>query len=405
MSIKEFIIEELRKNTSRQEMYFKAKRNLDYNKDYKTFSDYVTKVKRRNVLKKNNDVLKNEKNKLNHLDSNEELILDQLKPKKFIDVKSLAKSLSLNKNEIMALIENLRKKGFEVIYTDDKISLSDHEVVSGNITQPLEDKEIIFGVASDLHFGSKACQLTALNEFCHICKKNDVKYIFSPGDIVAGNNIYPGQLYDIYAMSADKQEQSVIKNLPKGFEWIMIGGNHDYGFIKKGGGHNPLLVIENYRDDVKYVGFDEANVPILNNVDLKMWHPSGGAPYSISYRLQKGIEQIAFDELKSVCDGSKEKPTLRFVLAGHLHIQMQAMFGSIFGMQCGTFEGTTNYLKRKGLSPSIGGWIVKATLGPDTLLKNFEAKFHMFKEIENDWKNYDHEIPVQPRITSPIFEG
>ena len=82
---------------------------------------------------------------------------------------------------------------------------------------------------------------------------------------------------------------------------------------------------------------------------------------------------------------------------------MQAMFGSIWGAQCGTFEGQTNYLKRKGLVPSIGGWIVKASLGHNGLLKNFESKFYIFDEIEDDWKNYKHTIPLE-QITKPIFE-
>lgn len=398
-NLREFIIDGLKKNINRKELYFKSVQKFGYDKPYRNFSKYVSKLKNKN----NKKIIEN--NKLNNLNYNEKILLDNLKNKKFIEIDEISYNLNLNKTDIIHIINDLRKKGFELIYFDEKIRLSNNEVLSNNkINDNLGDNEIIFGVASDLHFGSKSCQITALNEFCHLCKKEGVKYIFSPGDIVAGSNLYPGQMYDVYALSADEQEQSVIKNLPSGFEWIMIGGNHDYSFIKKGGGHNPLLVLENYRKDITYVGFDEATIPILNGVDLMMWHPSGGVPYSISYRLQKGVEQIAFDELKNVCMGNKEKPTLRFILAGHLHIQMQAMFGSIFGMQCGTFEGTTNYLKRKGLSPSIGGWIVKATLGKNGLLKNFEAKFHMFEEIENDWKNYNHEINHNYNINKPIFE-
>ena len=73
------------------------------------------------------------------------------------------------------------------------------------------------------------------------------------------------------------------------------------------------------------------------------------------------------------------------------------------GAQCGSFEGQTNYLKRKGLVPSIGGWIVKATLGLNGLLKNFEAKYYIFNEIEDDYRNYKHSIP-DSKIEKPIFE-
>jgi hypothetical protein len=136
-----------------------------------------------------------------------------------------------------------------------------------------------------------------------------------------------------------------------------------------------------------------------------MIHPSGGVPYAISYRLQKTVEQIAYSELSGIAYGSKERPSIRFVLSGHLHIQMQAMFGSILGLQAGCFEGQTNYLKRKGLFPSIGGWIIKASLGKNGLLKNFEAKFYIFEEIIDDWENYHHTVDEETEIGKPLFEG
>jgi hypothetical protein len=126
-------------------------------------------------------------------------------------------------------------------------------------------------------------------------------------------------------------------------------------------------------------------------------------PYAMSYRLQKGIAQIAFHELQNVSSSIKDKPTIRFVLAGHLHIQMQAMFGSIFGAQCGSFEGTNNLLKRLGIVPAIGGWIIKASLGRNNLLRSFDAKFYIFEEIEDDWKNYRHYISKVNGSDKPVF--
>jgi len=90
-------------------------------------------------------------------------------------------------------------------------------------------------------------------------------------------------------------------------------------------------------------------------------------------------------------------------LAGHLHIQLQAMFGSIFGMQCGTFEGQTGFLRRLGLYPQVGGYIVKADISRNGLLRNFNAKFYMWpKQIEDDWRNYKHSIE-KSKIVKPIF--
>lgn len=391
-NLSDFILDGLRNNMNRRELYFKALENFNYQKSYKNFSNYVTKIKRR-YMDNTNDIQ----------DPNSHLV-SILRNRQYVSLDELSNKMSESKSSILKICNNLRKEGYEIIYFNDKIKLSFKEILETNsINRNLEDREIVFGVASDLHFGSKACQITALNEFCKICQDNDVKYIFSPGDLLAGHNVYPGQLFDIYAHGAAEQEESLLANLPEGFQWIVIGGNHDYSFIKSSG-HNPLSVIQNYRDDIKYVGFDWARIPILKNVDLMMWHPSGGTPYSISYRLQKGVEQIAFNELRDICDKDDKQHTLRFILAGHLHIQLQAMFGPIFGIQSGTFEGTTNYLKRKGLFPSIGGWIIKACLGQDNKFKNFEAKFHLFEEIDEDWRNYSHSLDKKEQISKPLFE-
>lgn len=334
-----------------------------------------------------------------------DLFVDLIVKNKAIPLIDLCNTLNCAPFRIDEIVEYHRSKGMDVSSQDGFVFMNVDVIPDVERVDTLSDtNEIIFGVASDLHFGSKSCQITALNEFCHIAAKEGVKHILSPGDIFTGTSVYPGHNYDVYALSAEEQEQSCIVNLPTGFEWFMLGGNHDYSFIKRGGGHNPVLAVSNMREDIHYVGFDEADVPILPGVDAKLWHPSGGVPYSISYRLQKGIEQVAYNELSKIMKDIKEKPTVRFVLSGHLHIQMQALFGSIFGCQSGCFEGQTDYLKRKGLFPAIGGYVIKASLGKNGLLKSFEAKFHIFDEVEDDWKRYKHETNGHSKISVPIFK-
>jgi len=327
--------------------------------------------------------------------------IDYLKIKKIVSFIEICDIFNCSPQKINKFIDKFRNEGYEISTDGNRIFLSTNSIKEVSEIKQIGTTEIIFGVASDIHFGSKACQITALNEFSEICKKKGIRHMFIPGDLVAGYNVYNGQEYDLYALSAQEQIATTIKNLPTGFNWYVLGGNHDYSFMTKGG-LNILNYISSKRNDIYYVGFDDVNIPLLNNVELKMWHPRGCVPYSASYRLQKGIEQITYNELQSVVRGVKDKPSLRFVLSGHLHIQVQAMFGSIFGAQCGCFEGTTNYLKRLGLVPCIGGYIIKASLGKNGLLKNFDAKFYIFEEIENDWENYCHSLPEDLKL-SPIF--
>ncbi len=406
---------------SLEQMYRIAKSVYGYDKGFSTFRKYVANLRWRLGLDEPQpESDKNQESMDQQLQlqlqlpqsgtrdssepSNDEVFLELLQRNDVLNLYDVCETLECYPRVISEMVDDLRSQGFEIYFENNMLSLSSRVVGGAERVGQLEDREIIYGVASDLHFGSSACQITALKEFAEICASRGVKHIFCPGDIVAGYKVYPGQEQDVYAYTSKEQEDSVMCNLPEGFQWYMLGGNHDYTFISKGGGHNVIRALANRRDDIHYVGFDDATIPILDGVDLQMWHPSGGVPYSHSYRVQKGAEQIAFSELRSVVSGAKEKPTIRFLLAGHLHIQMQVMIGSMFAMQCGCFEGQTNYLRRKALIPNIGGYIVEASLNPGGRLRNFDAKFHLFEEIENDWTNYSHTVRDDSDIEGPVFE-
>jgi len=394
----EFVKFKIIKGFSTRDIYDNARTQFSYKGDIATFRKYVSGVKRNHL--KDQPSLKTKKDR-----STGEEFLEILKKRKVVNGNELCDILECDSDKIFEIINYYRNQGYEIICEQDRIILSNVIASEGStVNVPLEDTEIIFGVASDLHFGSKECQITHLKEFAEICRKKGVKYMFVPGDVCAGYNVYPGQQFEVYALSAEEQEESVILNLPKGFEYYVIGGNHDYSFIKRGGGHNPMLSIEAQRPDFHYIGFDDADVPILPGVDMKMLHPSGGVPYSYSYRLQKNVEQIAYSELAKISRNVKDKPSIRFLLSGHLHIQLQSLFGTILGMQCGCFEGQTSYLKRKGLYPTVGGYIVQADMRKrDGMIMNFDTKFYVFPDhIEDDWKNYTHTI-TKPKMDKPLF--
>ncbi len=397
----DYIEKSLEKNTSIYDMFHSAKQKYGYPNNFKQFQEYIRGVKKRRKLS-----YKVNYNSENKIKKDVDLFLEVLSSTDSIPLTDICNKFDCSPKIIEEFIAYHRSKGVEIVSTNDIIGLANKIKRVDKVellNDPLEEKEIIFGVASDLHFGSKHVQITALNKFCNICKEKGVKYIFSPGDITAGHNVYPGQQMDLYAIGAEAQQNSVILNLPKGFEWKMLGGNHDYSFVKKNG-HNPLRVIEYSRPDVHFCGFDTATISLLPGVDLMMWHPSGGVPYARSYRLQKAIEQISFKELSQIASSQKSNPSIRFVLCGHLHIQLQAMFGSILGVLCGAFEGETGYLTRKGLVPNIGGYIIEASLGRNGLLKSFNTKFYVFEEIKDDWIHYNHDIKEQNNdLTSPIF--
>ena len=389
----EFILEH--PDTSIAELYEVAQKKFDYESSWMGFRVLVYRTRKRNSVVKQSSPKK-------RLESSD--LLNILTSRGHVKLIELCKLFSCSPKKVEELISMERRKGHEVLVEDDYVFLSDGSrfVEPRVIKKPLESKEIVFGVASDLHFGSKACQITALNEFAEDCKREGVQTIFSPGDLLAGYKVYKGQQYELYELEAEGQEASLVRNLPKGFEWYVIGGNHDHSFMKNGGGHNALSVIDNQRPDVHYLGFTEAVVPILPGSDLMMWHPRGAACYAMSYKLQKFIEQRAFQELQKIINGIKSKPTLRFVLCGHYHIQLQATFGSIFGMMAGSFEGSNSLTKEKGWVPAIGGWIVRAWIKKDGTI-DYSPKWYSKPEIEDDYKNYRHDVENESKIEKPIF--
>ena len=388
------LLQEIRKGSTNNMLYDVAVMN-GYDGTRKNFKDYIRRFRDKNGIKRQTNTTQS----LDYFIK----VLEDNGPMKVLD---LCRMFDCSPDNIDAKIKSLRSEGNEVVCDDHIVFIS--KITNGStaekIETPLEDRSIIFGVASDLHIGSKAAQLTALNEFCERCRSRGVKHIFVPGDVFSGLNVYPGHIYDVYAVSAEDQINSAIRNIPEGFNWIIMGGNHDASFTSRGG-VNPLEILAAKRPDIHYVGFDDVNVPILKNVDLKMIHPSGGGNYAYSYKLQKSIEKVAYNELKNMIDDSEDNSRIRFLLAGHLHIQMQAMFGGIFGAQCGCFEGETSYIMRKGLNPPVGGYIIDANLDSDGFLRDFEARFHLFNEIVDDWKNYKHSTNfAESSITEPIFE-
>lgn len=392
-----------------EEMYEIAKKEHRYDKPFRIFRKYVSNLRWRYGMEYPQPGSKDDELCVVIDDNDNEPSLDEvfvelLRRKDTINLYDACELLECYPRVISEIVDDLRSQGLEIFFENNMISLSNKVVSNVEKVERISNKHIIFGVASDIHFGSTHCQITALNKFSEHCKSRGVKHIFCPGDIVSGYKVYPGHEHDVYAYTSKEQEDSVICNLPTGFDWYMLGGNHDYSFISKGGGHNVIRAIANERKDVHYVGFDDADIPILDGVELKMVHPSGGVAYARSYKIQKYAEQLAFSELTDMVNGIKPSPSVRFLLMGHLHIQMQMMMGPIFSMLCGTFEGQTNYLQRKGLVPNIGGYIIEASLGSDGQLKNFDSKFYMFSEIENDWTNYSHKLKDKVGIEKPIFK-
>lgn len=306
----------------------------------------------------------------------------------------LADRLDRGKTSIALAVQAMADDGIGILISESEVSLPD--LPSADPLPTLYDQPsatIRFGAFCDIHVGSKFAQISALRAFIHAAVEDyGVRRFLVPGDVVAGVGVYRGQHNELYAHGADDQADAACNTIPAfdDVEYVLLGGNHDYS-LYRANGVDVVRMICNQRADFHYAGYDQAEVPLVQKdgqtiVSAILWHPSGGQPYALSYRGQKFAAEVARRELTSVILEQKPAPDVRFILWGHLHVSDFFPHGPIWVMGPGCFEGTTGYLKAKGLIPQIQGIIVEAGVTETGMINNVMIRAIPFAEQLDDYR-------------------
>ena len=248
-----------------------------------------------------------------------------LKRKGAVSLRDLSEYLDRSEATVMQMLDEMKRMGFKVQRDHRQAVLPDVPVTDYQV-QPLFDPgetvDICMGIVSDTHGGSRFEQVTALKDFVHVAHEEyGVKHMLHCGDAFAGMGVYRGQAAEVYARKADEQAETVANNRPAydDLRWYLLGGNHCYSYYRLAGLDVRELLAEKDREDITLLGYDAADLPLLPGVDARLWHPSGGPAYALSYRGQKYASELAFDELMAVTMGDKPRPTVRMLLIGHFH--------------------------------------------------------------------------------------
>jgi len=336
-----------------------------------------------------------------------EALLAMIKDKP-LSLKELSAKFDRSENTMRRAIEQLQGLSYEISQTETSKHLWSTKA-PGIVAPPtiLWDKatwEFKLGVLSDSHWGSKAAQFNALIKAVDIMYERGIRHILHCGDLNAGRNVYSGQELDNVTMRADEQLALTVSYWPQrdGLHYYIMGGNHDWSLVRHGG-FNAVKAACKARDDFTYCGFNLATIPLTNEIDALMWHPSGGVPYAVSYRAQKMAEQVAMEQLMETLE-KKATPKVRFLFCGHLHIFVQFWQGPIFVGHVGCFEGQTDYLKKKALYPHLGCLILEGNFTREMALIHDLTVTHLrFTEIQDDYLNYP--IPSEDKIViEPMFQ-
>lgn len=244
------------------------------------------------------------------------------------------------------------------------------------MNQKKEIKKIKFGVLSDTHLNSKSCKLEELHDFYKQCKNNKCKFMLHAGDLIDGEGIYKGHEYEVDRLGFDNQICFFSENYPKinNLKTYFITGNHDRSYYKKTG-IDIGSYIAKIRPDMIFLGDDQGEIEI-NGIKIRLWHGLGSAAYSLSYKMQKYINNLP----------PGQKPRLLFV--GHWHSYCHVFYRNIDAWLCGSFQSYTDLTVRMGVHPVILGMIITIYI-QDQQIINIEQKniyYYINNYVDNNKK-------------------
>lgn len=254
-------------------------------------------------------------------------------------------------DEIRKALELLSRTGKSIIMED----LEKPVIDVAQVRRKAHIKSFKVGIVSDTHLCSHHQQLTHLTDFYRRCKDEGCEHVLHGGDLVAGNNVYKGQMFDLFLHGADAQKNYCVRNYPavQGIKTHVIMGNHDESFIRSAG-VDIVPAICDQRDDMVFAGHYAGYVTI-NGIRFKLQHGIGGATYAVSYKIQKYLEQIA----------SENKPHI--LILGHYHDKSLFMgpYRNMYGIHPGCFEGQSLLGERMGKRPVVQGVILEVRYTDD----------------------------------------
>lgn len=280
------------------------------------------------------------------------------------------------KSRVRTCISRNKNKSEAEILNGKRIALQNLEPSTHNRAWD-GTTELKIAIIGDTHFGSKYAQRTHLQNFYDICAAEGIKDVYHAGDLTDGIKMRPGHEYELYAVSAGDMIDDVVVNYPKreGITTHFITGNHDAS-IYKHVGYDIGKSISYLRDDMDYLGRDCAVIHLTDNCTLELRHPWDGSAYALSYKPQKMIEAMESDS----------KPNILAI--GHYHKAEYLFHRNVHTLQVGCFQGQTPFTRGKGISVSLGGWIVTIKVSENGTIKGITPQFiPYYKSITDDYKH------------------
>jgi UDP-2,3-diacylglucosamine pyrophosphatase LpxH len=294
--------------------------------------------------------------------------------------KELADALGISEKMAALMIDEKKQAGYNVREINGLWKILNDIIPSENHFENEwnGEKVIRFGLMGDTQINSKYTQITHLHKLYDFYAKEGIKVVYHNGDIDEGEQMRKGHQYEIHNQGVDDHKEEIVRVYPRreGIETRFITGNHDASMIKLAGVDIGRMISAE-RPDMKYLGQDSAVIHLTDNCNLELCHPGDGTAYAMSYKVQKRIEAMS----------GGEKPNVLAI--GHYHkAEYIPEYRNVHAFQTGCLQAQTPFMRGKGISAMIGGWIVELHLNVDGAIESLTSSFRSFyTAIKDDYKN------------------
>lgn len=291
----------------------------------------------------------------------------------------LSRNLKINKKTVWEIIESLQKAGYQILtpkdeeQADTKQFVLQHKLASSFRPLPLGNifvEKRKAGFISDTHFGSLDQLFSCTKTLYEVFDEEGVEVIFHCGDWTAGEFDHPANRHKVFIPSTEGQLRFLKDWHPKSSKGIVtegVGGDHDAQHGSRRGLDVLRSLFAPHRSDIKYLGSLVGQTK-LGKLNIELLHPDGGAGYGLSYKSQ-GISES--ENRLSITRGE----ILHILALGHWHIFNTHVHNDMIVISVPCLQAqTSDYMRRKGLDPWLGGLVCEFVSDDDGYITEFSTQ-------------------------------
>lgn len=310
-------------------------------------------------------------------------------------VVSVPASLNLTERTIsrrqlsQAILERNRILGYDPDIVVETDGVEEFMPVVHTELAPVAGQRVVFGALGDTHLGSKYQRLDALTAYYKELQQRGVQTVFHTGNYIEGEARF--NINDILVHGFENQIDHFIQNYPfhPGITTYLVDGDDHEGWYTQREGIEVGLRLEQAatragRDDIRYLGYMEADVTIQvggTKLLVRVLHGGGGSSRAVSLAAQNIIDSYTVNELPDI------------LLIGHYHkAHHLPNYRGVAAIQTGAFQEQTPFMRKKKLVAALGGFSISVTI-PSNGRPRIGAEYLHYEPLA--WR---HQLRSEPKV-------